>query len=54
MHLIADDLDRHAWYVDLVDDLVADAEAFAARWAAFEDVVARLGEPEDAGESVLG
>ena len=30
LHFIADDLDEHAWYVDLVADFVEDIEAFAA------------------------
>jgi hypothetical protein len=30
LHFIADDLDGHAWYVDLVADFVEDVERFAA------------------------
>ena len=30
LHFIADDLDQHAWYVDLVADFVEDVEAFVA------------------------
>ena len=30
LHFIADDLDDHAWYVDLVADFVEDVEAFVA------------------------
>ena len=30
LHVIADDLDDHAWYVDLVADLVEDVERFVA------------------------
>ena len=30
LHFIADDLDEHAWYVDLVADFVEDIEAFVA------------------------
>jgi hypothetical protein len=30
LHFIADDLDEHAWYVDLVADFVEDVEAFVA------------------------
>jgi hypothetical protein len=30
LHFIADDLDAHAWYVDLVADFVEDVERFAA------------------------
>ena len=28
LHFIADDLDEHAWYVDLVADFVEDVERF--------------------------
>ena len=28
LHLIADDLAEHAWYVDLVADFIEDVEAF--------------------------
>ena len=31
LHYIADDLDEHAWYVELVADLVEDVERFVAR-----------------------
>ena len=30
LHVIADDLEDHAWYVDLVADFVEDVERFAA------------------------
>jgi hypothetical protein len=30
LHFIADDLEDHGWYVDLVADFVADVERFAA------------------------
>lgn len=30
LHFIADDLEDHAWYVDLVADFVEDVERFAA------------------------
>ena len=30
LHVIADDLEDHAWYVDLVADFVEDVEAFVA------------------------
>jgi hypothetical protein len=30
LHVIADDLAEHAWYVDLVADFVEDVERFAA------------------------
>jgi hypothetical protein len=39
---IVDDLDEHAWYVELVASTIADLEAFLASWAAFADY---LGEP---------
>ena len=31
LHFIADDLEEHAWYVDLVADFVEDVEAFLAQ-----------------------
>jgi hypothetical protein len=40
LHLIAEDLEKHAWYEALFVQTIADVEAFAARWAAFEAVVA--------------
>jgi hypothetical protein len=42
LHLIAEDLERHDWYERLVRETVADVEAFAARWAAFEKFVEAL------------
>ena len=42
LHLIADDLENHAWYEQLFVQTIADAETFAARWAAFEEVVAAV------------
>ena len=42
LHLIAEDLAEHVWYVELVDRTIADLEAFLARWAAFEDYVSGL------------
>ena len=30
LHFIADDLDEHVWYVDLVADFVEDVERFVA------------------------
>jgi hypothetical protein len=44
LHLIGEDLDDHVWYEQLVAGALADAEAFAARWAAFEEFVAAYGE----------
>jgi hypothetical protein len=40
LHLIAEDLRDHAWYERLFVETIADAEAYAARWAAFEELVA--------------
>jgi hypothetical protein len=37
LHFIADDLEEHAWYVDLVADLVEDVERFAAAFG--EEIV---------------
>jgi hypothetical protein len=42
LHLIAEDLENHAWYEQLFVQTIADAETFAARWAAFEEVVAAV------------
>jgi hypothetical protein len=39
LHLIADDLRAHAWYEQLFVQTIADVEAFAGRWAAFEELV---------------
>jgi len=40
LHLIAEDLERHAWYERLFVRTIADAEEYAATWAAFEELVA--------------
>jgi len=45
LHLIAEDLEDHAWYGQLVASTVAEVERFAARWAAFADFVAASGDP---------
>ena len=37
LHYIADDLENHAWYEELFVQTIADVEAYAARWAAFEE-----------------
>ena len=42
LHRIQEDLEQHAWYSDLVLWTVSGAEAFAARWATFEQAVAEL------------
>jgi hypothetical protein len=39
LHLIADDLREHSWYEQLFVRTIADVEAYAARWAAFEELV---------------
>ncbi|HLY95303.1 MAG TPA: hypothetical protein VKP14_10700 [Gaiellaceae bacterium] len=39
LHRIEDDLRNHAWYEALFVQMIADVEAFAARWAAFEQIV---------------
>ena len=44
LHLIAEDLEQHDWYERLVCATVADVEAFAGRWAAFEEFVAAFGD----------
>lgn len=44
LHRIEDDLRDHSWYETLFVQTIADAEAFAARWAAFEELVAALGD----------
>jgi hypothetical protein len=44
LHRIAADLDEHAWYAELVEGVIADVEAFAARWAEFEELVAASGD----------
>ncbi|MGZ4354289.1 MAG: hypothetical protein ACXVZ4_12155 [Gaiellaceae bacterium] len=40
LHLIADDLRDHSWYEQLFVQTIADAEAYAARWAEFEQRLA--------------
>ena len=40
LHYIADDLRDHAWYEELFVRTIAEVEAFAGRWAAFEQLVA--------------
>ena len=49
LHLIAEDLRDHAWYERLFVATIGDVEAFAARWAAFEELVAVYGDaaPDD-------
>jgi hypothetical protein len=40
LHRIEDDLRDHAWYEELFVLTIAEVEAFAGRWAAFEEAVA--------------
>jgi hypothetical protein len=42
VHVIGDDLSGHGWYEELVAAMLAELEAYLARWAAFADF---LGEP---------
>ncbi|MGH2972234.1 MAG: hypothetical protein ACRDNM_03180 [Gaiellaceae bacterium] len=44
LHRIEDDLRNHGWYEELFVRTIAEVEAFAGRWAAFEDTVASLGD----------
>ena len=44
LHRIEDDLRDHAWYEEVFVRTIAEVEAFAARWAAFEEAVASLGD----------
>jgi len=39
LHRIEDDLRDHAWYEELFVRTIAEVEAFAGRWAAFEEAV---------------
>ncbi len=39
---IADDLEGHEWYIELVSRTIAEVEAFLRRWAEFEDSVAEF------------
>jgi hypothetical protein len=42
LHRIEDDLRDHAWYEQLFVRTIADVEAYAARWTAFEQAVSSL------------
>ena len=44
LHLIAEDLRDHSWYEELFVTTIAEVEEFAARWAAFEELVASVGD----------
>ena len=44
LHRIEDDLRDHSWYEQLFVRTIADVEAYAARWAAFEAAVAGVGD----------
>jgi len=46
---MVDDLSEHAWYEEVVLATIADVEAFAARWAAFEELVAAAGDGDPDG-----
>jgi hypothetical protein len=48
LHLIADDLRDHTWYEELFVRTIGDVEAFAARWAAFEEAAAAYDASGDA------
>jgi hypothetical protein len=52
LHRIADDLLNHAWYEELFVRTITAAEAYAARWAAFEEAVASLDEAGAPAESL--
>ena len=52
LHRIEDDLRDHAWYEALFVRTIADVEAFAARWAAFEAAVDQVdADPRLSGQS---
>jgi hypothetical protein len=51
LHLIEEDLHEHSWYEQLFVSTIADVEAFAARWAAFEEMVASV-EPLEPLETI--
>jgi hypothetical protein len=42
LHRIEDDLRGHAWYEELFVRTIAEVEAFAGRWSAFEEAVASI------------
>lgn len=44
LHFIADDLLNHSWYEQLFVSTIAEVEEYAARWAAFEELVASAGD----------
>ena len=41
MHYIAEDLENHDWYVEMVSDTIQVLERYLAAWAAFEDAQAK-------------
>lgn len=47
LHRIAEDLRDHAWYEELFVRTIADVEAYAGRWAAFETAVESLEPQQD-------
>ena len=52
--LIAEDLRDHAWYEELLVHTIAEVEEYAARWAAFEELVAPVGDDPAAELSAEG
>ena len=52
LHRIADDLRNHAWYEELFVRTIAEVEAYARRWAAFEEAVALLDAAAQSAESL--
>ena len=49
LHRIEDDLRNHAWYEELFVQTIADVEAYAGRWAAFEEAVAAVEDQAPSG-----
>jgi hypothetical protein len=39
MHYIAQDLEDHSWYVEMVADTIEVLERYLGAWAAFEDAI---------------
>jgi len=49
LHRIEDDLRNHSWYEELFVRTIAEVEAYAARWAAFEAAVAAVEDQAPSG-----
>jgi len=49
LHRIEDDLRNHSWYEELFVQTIADVEAYAGRWAAFEAALAAAEDQEPSG-----